>query len=188
VSAAVLPLWANPELASMSPDMAQRIISILTKCTKGTERVTPVTRPAARQPAQPDPATVQRIVDMGFTPPRAEEALRRVIFSWPSVQCCFRLSMLRHPSPRWSPVACTPSPHLHLYGFDRDLCWIHFPYQNQAFLIAPSKHCKYRSTAPRKYPTRTYLELPQKVKTAVKVDTGLLRCHLCRSFHLSSTY
>lgn len=79
VSAAVLPLWANPELASLSPDMAQRIISILTKCTKGTERVTPVTRPAARQPAQPDPATVQRIVDMGFSAPRAEEALRRVI-------------------------------------------------------------------------------------------------------------
>lgn len=78
----MLPLWANPNLASMSPDMAQRIISILTKCTNGTEgAAAPPARPTARQPVQPDPATVQTIVEMGFSAARAEEALRRVCFS-----------------------------------------------------------------------------------------------------------
>ena len=79
MSAAVLPLWANPELASLSPDMAQRIISILTKCTRGTQGAAAAqARPAARQQAQPDPATVQTIVEMGFSAVRAQEALRRV--------------------------------------------------------------------------------------------------------------
>ena len=79
VSAAVLPLWANPELASLSPDMAQRIISILTKCTRGTQGAAAAQpRPTARQQAHPDPATVQTIVEMGFSAGRAQEALRRV--------------------------------------------------------------------------------------------------------------
>ena len=80
ISAAVMPLWANPGLASMLPEVAQRIISILTKCIKGIDKngASPLGRAAVRPVVQPDPAIVQQIVEMGFSSARAEFALRRV--------------------------------------------------------------------------------------------------------------
>lgn len=80
VSAAVMPLWAKPELVSTSPEVAQRIISVLTKCTKGIDKTgpSPLSRAGARPSMQPDPAIVQQIVEMGFSSARAEMALRRV--------------------------------------------------------------------------------------------------------------
>ena len=79
VQTAVMPLWANPDLESMSPDVAQRIISILTKCTKGIDKSGPsLSRASVRPVVQPDPAIVQQIVEMGFSSARAEHALRRV--------------------------------------------------------------------------------------------------------------
>ena len=75
-----MPLWAEPDLAATSPDAAQRIVSILTKCINGTSRVSaqPLARPGIRAAFQPDPEVVQQISDMGFPQPRVEEALRRV--------------------------------------------------------------------------------------------------------------
>ena len=83
VSAAVLPLWADPELAATSPEVAQRIVSIMTKCINGTSRVTvpSLARAGIRATYQPDASVVQQIVEMGFSAARAEEALRRV-------RCC----------------------------------------------------------------------------------------------------
>ena len=82
VSAAVLPLWADPELAATSPEVAQRIVSIMTKCINGTSRVTvpSLARAGIRAAYQPDAGVVQQIVEMGFSAARAEEALRRVRF------------------------------------------------------------------------------------------------------------
>lgn len=78
-----MPLWANPDLAGMLPDVAQRIISILTKCTKGIDKsgAASLSRASVRTIVQPDPAIVQQIVEMGFSSTRAEYALRRVS-SW----------------------------------------------------------------------------------------------------------
>lgn len=75
-----MPLWADADLAAMSPEVAQRIISILTKCTKGIDKVgvAPLGRSAVRPLVQPDPGIVQQIVEMGFPAARAEQALRRV--------------------------------------------------------------------------------------------------------------
>lgn len=75
-----MPLWEDADLAAMSPEVAQRIISILTKCTKGIDKasMSPLGRSAVRPLVQPDPAIVQQIVEMGFPAARAEQALRRV--------------------------------------------------------------------------------------------------------------
>lgn len=105
-----MPMWANPDLASLSPEVAQRIISILTKCTKGIEKTgaSPLGRASVRPVVQPDPAIVQQIVEMGFASARAEMALRRVRLPPHAVSCgskckankallLFRL-LRRHPS------------------------------------------------------------------------------------------
>lgn len=80
VSAAVMPLWGRPELAATSPEVAQRLVSILAKCTNGTATVSSqgAARAGLRAAFQPEPSTVQQIVEMGFSHARAEEALRRV--------------------------------------------------------------------------------------------------------------
>ena len=77
---AVLPLWSDPALAAFSPQLAQLVIDILTNCTDGAAVTTAAAavRAGPRPLHQPDPAVVQQIVEMGFTQPRAEEALRRV--------------------------------------------------------------------------------------------------------------
>ena len=75
-----MPLWADADLAAMSPEVAQRIISILTKCTKGIDKAgtSGLGRSAVRPLVQPDPTIVQQIVEIGFPAARAEQALRRV--------------------------------------------------------------------------------------------------------------
>lgn len=89
VSAAVMPLWADPDLAATSPEVPQRIVSILTKCTNGTSRISaqPLSRTGLRAAFQPDPTVVRQISEMGFPQQRAEEALRRVRTLRAAVPC-----------------------------------------------------------------------------------------------------
>eukprot|EP00884_Botryococcus_braunii_P008520 jgi/Botrbrau1/1766/Bobra.0217s0021.1 len=81
ILAAVLPVWNEPELASCHVHISQSIIRILTACTVG---VSGAAAPASRTSLfstgrpPPDPTTVQRIVEMGFSQARAEMAIRRV--------------------------------------------------------------------------------------------------------------
>lgn len=77
----ILPLWGHPKLADVSPHITNILIGILTNCTAGTNQAAAALgRLAAgtRAVADPNPDTVQRIVEMGFPADSAREALRRV--------------------------------------------------------------------------------------------------------------
>ena len=82
--AAVLPLWAHPKLSAI-PRLHNPVISIINSCTEGpasSSATAASVRGAglggAAAAHSPNPATVQQIVDMGFSAQRAEAALRRV--------------------------------------------------------------------------------------------------------------
>ena len=84
VTKAVLPLWSYNKLPKCSFRITRQVINILTDCTTGTAAATAVLNRASaviRPAAQPDPAMVQTIVDMGFTRARVEQTLQRVCYS-----------------------------------------------------------------------------------------------------------
>ena len=84
---AVLPLWSNPRAGQASPGVLGALIRVLQTCAQGVGQASMLLRygagasprrTAVRTLAQPNAATVQQIVEMGFSQARAEEALRRV--------------------------------------------------------------------------------------------------------------
>ena len=81
VMKAVLPLWSYNKLPKCSFRITRQVITILTECTTGTSAAMALLNRASavgRPTAAPDPAMVQNIIDMGFSRPHVEEALRRV--------------------------------------------------------------------------------------------------------------
>ncbi|KAK9830284.1 hypothetical protein WJX72_010812 [[Myrmecia] bisecta] len=107
ILAAVLPVWSHPLLPACNPRIASLVIGILTNCSQGTASAAlRMGRMAtARTAPQPDAAAVQQIVEMGFTQPRAEEALRRV--GQNSVELAMEW-LITHPEAE--PAAATATP------------------------------------------------------------------------------
>ncbi len=99
--AAVLPAWTNPALATCSPlHVVNPVVNILNLCADGTlhapARLLRQQPPARPQQPAPDAELVQQIAEMGFTPARAEEALRRVGHN--SVELAMEW-LVTHPEP-----------------------------------------------------------------------------------------
>ncbi|CAM8937305.1 unnamed protein product [Rhodiola kirilowii] len=79
----VLPVWNHPMFPDCSPDFITSVTSLITHVYGGVgeakpnnSRIGSMSRPLV--PPPPDEATIDTIVEMGFTRARAEEALRRV--------------------------------------------------------------------------------------------------------------
>ncbi|KAK8642698.1 hypothetical protein V6N13_012035 [Hibiscus sabdariffa] len=76
---AVLPVWANPQFTDCSYDFITTIISIIRHIYSGVEVKNVTNSNSARITAPPpNETTIATIVEMGFSRPRAEEALRQV--------------------------------------------------------------------------------------------------------------
>lgn len=76
---AVLPIWSHPHFPDCSYDFVTAIVSILRHIYSGVEvKNTNVNARAQMVGPPPDESAISRIVEMGFSRRRAEEALRQV--------------------------------------------------------------------------------------------------------------
>ncbi|XXG55804.1 hypothetical protein AAC387_Pa03g3392 [Persea americana] len=76
---AVLPIWSHPHFPDCSYDFVTAIVSILRHIYSGVEvKNTNVNARAQMVGPPPDESAISRIVEMGFSRSRAEEALRQV--------------------------------------------------------------------------------------------------------------
>ncbi|KAJ8645550.1 hypothetical protein MRB53_007298 [Persea americana] len=75
---AVLPIWSHPQFTDCSYEFITAIISIVRHVYSGVEvrNASNIRAPITGPP--PDESTISMIVEMGFSRPRAEEALRQV--------------------------------------------------------------------------------------------------------------
>ena len=80
VLSAVMPLWSHPLLPTCCAPLCNMVVTTITSCLDSTlgPGAGPGAQPQPPAHAQPDPGLVQQIIEMGFSQPRAEEALRRV--------------------------------------------------------------------------------------------------------------
>lgn len=75
----ILPVWTHPHFTDCSYDFIKTIISIIRHVYSGVE-VRNISSTSGARPPGPPPSesTISTIVEMGFSRPRAEEALRQV--------------------------------------------------------------------------------------------------------------